>query len=243
MAVTTTTANVMAGCAIHNQRHRERVARIRITATMNAQPTCRLGIAANWFAIPDWVLGPYTDCPRVTPVPTQPGSNRGGASGKNMCPIKANPVSEASAQRAFPYSAGRRIMNHSSTTAREREVRTRVERGWRHRPAHGFVSTAKHGDITAVDAVATYDEGKLSVFLVNRSTEGPIEVTVDVSRAGVTTIAEAVTMHDDDRLATNSAEQPDRITPQPNESVRLEDGKLIVTLPAISWTALSLSTD
>ena len=55
----------------------------------------------------------------------------------------------------------------------------------------------------------------------------------------MTTIAEAVTVHDDDRLANNSAEQPDRITPQPNESVRLEDGKLIVTLPAISWTALS----
>ena len=105
------------------------------------------------------------------------------------------------------------------------------------------VSTTQYGDITAVDAVATYDVGKLAVFLVNRSTEGPIEVTVDVSRASVTTIAEAVTVHDDDRLATNSAEQPDRVTPQPNESVRIEDGTLIVTLPAISWTALSLSTD
>ena len=59
----------------------------------------------------------------------------------------------------------------------------------------------------------------------------------------MTTIAEAVTVHDDDRLANNSAEQPDRITPQPNESVRPEDGKLIVTLPAISWTALRLSPD
>ncbi len=117
MAVTITTANVIAGCAIHNQRQRERVARIRITATMNAQPTCRLGIAANWFATPESVVGPYTDCPRITPVSTQPGSNRGGASGKKMCPIRANPVSEASAQRACPYSAGRPIINHSSTTA------------------------------------------------------------------------------------------------------------------------------
>ena len=30
------------------------------------------------------------------------------------------------------------------------------------------VSTTKYGDITAVDAVATYDDGKLAVFLVNR---------------------------------------------------------------------------
>jgi hypothetical protein len=47
LAVTTTTANVSTGCAIHSQRQRERVARIRNTATMNDQPTCRLGIAAN----------------------------------------------------------------------------------------------------------------------------------------------------------------------------------------------------
>jgi alpha-L-arabinofuranosidase len=105
------------------------------------------------------------------------------------------------------------------------------------------VSTAKYGDVTAVDAVATYDEGKLAVFLVNRSTEGPVEVTVDVSRTGVTTVQEAVIVHDEDGLATNTADQPDRVTPQPNESVRLENGKLTVTLPAISWTAVSLSTD
>jgi alpha-N-arabinofuranosidase len=105
------------------------------------------------------------------------------------------------------------------------------------------VSTAKYGEIAAVDAVATYDEGKLAVFLVNRSTEGPIEVTVDVSRAGVTTVQEAVIVHDEDGLATNTADQPDRVAPQPNESVRLENGKLTVTLPAISWTAVSLSTD
>ena len=48
---------------------------------------------------------------------TQPGIIRGGASGKNMCPISASPVSDASAQRAFPYAAGRRIISQSSTAA------------------------------------------------------------------------------------------------------------------------------
>jgi alpha-N-arabinofuranosidase len=105
------------------------------------------------------------------------------------------------------------------------------------------VSTAKHGEVAAVDAVATYDEGRLTVFAVNRSTEGPIEVTIDVSRAGVTTVQEAVLVHDEDPLATNSATHPDRVVPQPLDSVQLADGKLTVTLPAISWTALSLSTD
>ena len=105
------------------------------------------------------------------------------------------------------------------------------------------ITTAKYGDIPAVDAVATYDEGRLALFAVNRSTEGPIEITVDVSRAGVTTIQEAVIIHDEDPLATNSATHPDRVTPQPHTAVNLVDGKLTITLPAISWTALSLSTD
>jgi len=106
-----------------------------------------------------------------------------------------------------------------------------------------LVSTEKYGDVPAVDAVATYEDGKLALFAVNRSTEGPVEVTVDVSRAGVTSIDEAVIVHDDDPLATNSAARPDRVTAQPLQSARLDDGKLTITLPAISWTALSLSTN
>ncbi len=103
------------------------------------------------------------------------------------------------------------------------------------------VTTAKHGEVTAIDAVATYDEGQLSLFVVNRSTEGPIEITVDLSRAGVTSIDEAVIIHDTDPLATNSATAPDRVTAQPFDSAELKDGKLTLTLPAISWSALSLS--
>ena len=106
-----------------------------------------------------------------------------------------------------------------------------------------LVSTAKYGDVPAVDAVATYDDGKIALFAVNRSSEGPVEVTVDLTRAGVTSLDEAVIVHDEDPLATNSAAHPDRVTAQPFESARLADGKLTITLPAISWTALSLSTN
>ncbi|MEV6283154.1 alpha-N-arabinofuranosidase [Kribbella sp. NPDC051770] len=102
------------------------------------------------------------------------------------------------------------------------------------------VVTEKFGEVAAVDAVATYDEGKLAVFLVNRSLDQTIEVSVDVSRTGVSTVDEALTLADDDRLAVNSAAQPDRVVPQPSTAT-LEDGKLTISLPPISWTALSLS--
>ena len=103
------------------------------------------------------------------------------------------------------------------------------------------VETAKYGEIPAVDAVATYDSGKLAVFLVNRSVDTPVEVTIDLTRTGVTEVLEALSMYDDDGLAVNSATDPDRVVPKPNESVELVDGRLTLTLPAISWTALSLS--
>ena len=103
-----------------------------------------------------------------------------------------------------------------------------------------LVSTEKFGEVPAVDAVATYDEGKLAVFLVNRSVDEAVEGTVDTSRTPVTEVLEALSMYGDDRLAVNSAEHPNRVTPRPNESVKLEDETLTVTLPPISWTALSL---
>lgn len=106
-----------------------------------------------------------------------------------------------------------------------------------------MTTTEKYGDVAAVDAVATYDEGRVAIFAVNRSTDGPIEVTIDVSRTGVTTIGEALIMHAEDPLATNSATDPDHVVPQQLEAVSLVDGQLTVTLPAISWTAVSLSTD
>jgi len=104
-----------------------------------------------------------------------------------------------------------------------------------------LVTTEKFGEVPAVDAVATYDEGRLAVFLVNRSVDSSIEVTIDTSRAPVTEVLEALSMYGDDRLAVNSAEHPDRVTPRKNDSVKLEAGSLTVTLPPISWTALSLS--
>jgi alpha-N-arabinofuranosidase len=47
-----------------------------------------------------------------------------------------------------------------------------------------LIDTARFGEVPSVDAVATYDEetGKLAVFLVNRSVDGPVELTVDTGR-------------------------------------------------------------
>jgi alpha-N-arabinofuranosidase len=107
-----------------------------------------------------------------------------------------------------------------------------------------MVPTEQYGEVPAVDAIATYDEtsGGLSVFLANRSVDEPVEVTLDTSRTPVTSVVEAVGIHDEDRLAVNSMDHPDRVVPRQNDTVRIDGGKVTFTLPPISWTALDLST-
>ncbi|HEY3002755.1 MAG TPA: alpha-L-arabinofuranosidase C-terminal domain-containing protein, partial [Kribbellaceae bacterium] len=106
------------------------------------------------------------------------------------------------------------------------------------------VETARFGPVPAVDAVATYDAdaGRLAVFLVNRSVDGPVEVTVDLRSMSPEAVTESVSVYDADRHAVNTADQPDRVHPEPNDSVRLDGGTATLTLPPISWTAVQFAT-
>lgn len=103
--------------------------------------------------------------------------------------------------------------------------------------------TAVFGEVPLVDAVATRDDesGQSSVFLVNRSRTESIEVTVDVSGLGVASITETHTLSDDDVYAKNTLADRERVAPRANESARVENGTLTITLPPVSWTAVALS--
>jgi alpha-L-arabinofuranosidase len=102
--------------------------------------------------------------------------------------------------------------------------------------------TAVYGPVPLVDAVATLDDdtGGVAIFMVNRSLDAPMTVSIDVSSLGPVNIGESITLADDDPNATNSLDNQDRVTPAPNRSARIEDGVLTVELPVISWTALQL---
>jgi alpha-N-arabinofuranosidase len=94
-----------------------------------------------------------------------------------------------------------------------------------------------------VDAVVTLDDdrGAVAVFMVNRSLDAPTTVSIDLSSLEPVHLAECVTLADDDPNASNTLENEDRVTPAPNRSARIENGTLILDLPAISWTALQLT--
>jgi alpha-N-arabinofuranosidase len=103
-------------------------------------------------------------------------------------------------------------------------------------------ATQRHGVVPLVDAVATHDadSGAAAVFLVNRSADEAVTVTVDIAQLGEVALLESHTLADADIYAKNTVDDPERVAPQPNESAIIRDGALQVTLPPVSWTALGL---
>ncbi|ROP49133.1 MULTISPECIES: alpha-N-arabinofuranosidase [unclassified Rathayibacter] len=106
-----------------------------------------------------------------------------------------------------------------------------------------LVTTAKYGDVDMVDAVVTWDQegGTAAVFLVNRSTTQAQTVEIPLGALRLTAVVEALTLHDDDPYARNSAAAPDRVVPRPNDSAQCEAGLMSIDLPSGSWTMVRLA--
>ncbi|WP_159601181.1 arabinosylfuranosidase ArfA [Agromyces humi] len=102
--------------------------------------------------------------------------------------------------------------------------------------------TKEYGEVPLVDAVATHDRetGRTAVFLVNRSQDEALTLTVDIATLGDLSVLEAHTLSDEDVYAKNTLQDPERVAPRANDSVRIDGGELTVTLPPVSWTAISL---
>jgi alpha-N-arabinofuranosidase len=103
--------------------------------------------------------------------------------------------------------------------------------------------TKAYGEVSLVDAVATHDaeHGRTAIFLVNRSLDAPTTVTIDISDLTDVTIEEAHTLADDDIYAANTLADQNRVGVSTNSSARIENGRLTVELPAVSWTAIALA--
>jgi alpha-N-arabinofuranosidase len=101
--------------------------------------------------------------------------------------------------------------------------------------------TDQYGVVNVVDAAATTDGDGTSVFLVNRSLTEATTVTIDVRALPGLTSATAQTIADDDIYAANTLSDQNRVGLVPNESIVFVDGTMEITLPPVSWTAVSLS--
>lgn len=102
--------------------------------------------------------------------------------------------------------------------------------------------TARFGDVTALDAVATRDAetGAVSVFAVNRSTTEELTLTVPTATLGDVALVEALTYSHDDHTWSATADDDATVLPVVNDSAALADGVLTVTLPPVSWSCVRL---
>jgi alpha-N-arabinofuranosidase len=133
---------------------------------------------------------------------------------------------------------------------------------WRQTTFHPFALTARHargevlrvaidapsyenkrfGTSSLVDAVATHDAetGEVAVFAVNRATDAPTELRIDLRGVGAAELVEALTYSSDDVHWRATQEDATSVLPTPNPTARVEDGVLVVELPAVSWSVLRL---
>jgi alpha-L-arabinofuranosidase len=102
--------------------------------------------------------------------------------------------------------------------------------------------TKEYGTVPLVDAVATHDSetGDSAVFLVNRSQDEATTVTIDGAALGALTVRSAQTLTDDDIHARNTLDDPERVGLVDNDTVIVDGTTITITLPPVSWTAISL---
>jgi alpha-N-arabinofuranosidase len=102
------------------------------------------------------------------------------------------------------------------------------------------VDTRLHGTVPAVDGVVTHDQDHVTVLAVNRTRDKAVRVRVDLSAFGDVVVTEAVSIHDDDPSASNTAEEPDRVVPRVIPGLQGRPAPLDVELPPTSWLAVHL---
>lgn len=100
--------------------------------------------------------------------------------------------------------------------------------------------TARYGPVPVLDVSASYDESsdKHAVFIVNRSQQAA--ETVEVHWQGWTpgTSARIYQLSGDDPKAHNTFDNPDLVSARDLGTTALQDHKLTLSLPALSFTTL-----
>jgi alpha-N-arabinofuranosidase len=97
------------------------------------------------------------------------------------------------------------------------------------------------GPASVLEAIAVASGDALTLFAVNRGAHAlPVEAVV--RDAGGLSVAEHLVLADDDPLAVNTAESPDRVLPRAVPGARLHGDVLHASLPPRSWNVIRLQT-
>ena len=102
---------------------------------------------------------------------------------------------------------------------------------------------AEFDAVPYVDSVATWDEpgGALTVFALNRNLSEVMPLSGDARAFAGYRVVEHITLTHPDLKATNTQDQPNRVTPKANGDATLDGGRLTATLPPASWNVIRLA--
>ena len=145
-----------------------------------------------------------------------------------IAPIRTEPGGAAWRQTTFyPFSQTARL-------ARGDVLRVDVD--------SPLYDNERFGETPLVDAIATLDPetGEMVLFAVNRSLTESASLLVSLTAFPGYRIVEHLALTDDDLAATNTAENPDRITPRAVDNPRHGPGTVEVDLPRVSWNVIRL---
>ncbi|GAA2108783.1 alpha-N-arabinofuranosidase [Actinomadura alba] len=110
-------------------------------------------------------------------------------------------------------------------------------------PSSPVVKTARFGEVPALHATATRDEdGAVTLFAVNRDLERPLDLTANVRALGAYRVVGHQVLSDADRLARNTAAEPDRVRPRTVTGTAIGTAIGTATGTAIG-TAIGTATD
>lgn len=103
--------------------------------------------------------------------------------------------------------------------------------------------TQRYGDVPHLDVSASYDEttGSQALFVVNRSQTDTVNTELIWQGGAPQRVTETWQLSGTDPKAANSWEQPDLITAKKLANSAVQDGKITLSLPPLSFTALSLA--
>jgi alpha-N-arabinofuranosidase len=102
---------------------------------------------------------------------------------------------------------------------------------------------AEFDAVPYLEAVAVHDPAgeTLTVFAVNRSLSDPLTLQGDARAFVGYQVVEHLRLTHPDLKATNSAAQPENVTPRPGGDAALQAGLLTASLPPASWNVIRLT--
>ena len=91
-----------------------------------------------------------------------------------------------------------------------------------------------------VAAVHKPERGELTLLLLNRSLDEPLQLQADLRAFAGLRSATGQTLVHSDLKAINSKDSPDNVRPQELSGANVDGGRLTVTLPPASWSVVTV---